>query len=86
MREMRRDLHGVRADLAAVLVREGEFVEGAPGLTIYAQRVDQNGLMRNLFIHVEKPDGATVYDAAEGRITSLVGRPVIILCEGSSAE
>lgn len=86
MREMRRELHGVRADLAAVLVREGEFVEGAPGLTIYAQRVDQNGLLRNLFIHVEKADGATLYDAAEGRITTLEGRPVIILSEGSSSE
>ena len=86
MREMRRELHGVRADLAAVLVREGEFIEGAPGLTIYAQRVDQNGLMRNLFIHVEKPGGATLYDAAEGRITELEGRPVIILSEGSSSE
>lgn len=86
MREMRRELHDVRADLAAILVREGEFVEGAPGLTIYAQRVDQNGLMRNLFIHVEKPGGATLYDAAEGRITSLDDRPVIILSEGSSSE
>lgn len=86
MREMRRDLHAVRADLAAVLVREGEFVEGAPGLTIYTQRVDQNGLLRNLFIHVDRPGGATLYDAAEGRITTLEGRPVIILSEGSSSE
>lgn len=86
MRAMREELHGVRADLAAILVREGEFVEGAPGLTIYAQRVDQNGLMRNLFIHVEKSDGATLYDAAEGRITTLEGRPVMILSEGSSSE
>ena len=86
MREMRRELHGVRADLAAVLVREGEFVEGAPGLTIYAQRVDQNGLLKNLFIHIERPDGATLYDAAEGRITTLEGRPVVILSEGSSSE
>lgn len=86
MQEMRRELHAVRADLAAVLVREGEFVEGAPGLTVYAQRVDQNGLLRNLFIHIERPDGATLYDAEEGRITSLDGRPVIILSNGSSSE
>lgn len=86
MHEMRRDLHAVRADLAAVLVREGEFIEGAPGLTIYTQRVDQNGLLRNLFIHIERPDGATLYDATEGRITTLEGRPVIILSEGSSSE
>lgn len=86
MQEMRRELHAVRGDLAAVLVREGEFVEGAPGLTVYAQRVDQNGLLRNLFIHVERPDGATLYDAEQGRITNLDGRPVIILSNGSSSE
>lgn len=86
MQEMRRELHAVRADLAAILVREGEFVEGAPGLTVYAQRVDQNGLLKNLFIHIERPDGATLYDAEEGRITNLDGRPVIILSNGSSSE
>ena len=86
MREMRREIHNVRADLATVLVREGEFVQGAPNLTIYAQRVDQNGIMRNLFIHIERPDGATLYDAAEGRVSNLAGRPVMILHEGSSSE
>ncbi|WP_296814646.1 LptF/LptG family permease [Brevundimonas sp.] len=86
MREMREELHSVRADLAAILVQEGEFVQGAPNLTIYAQRVDQNGIMRNLFIHIERTDGATLYDAATGRITSLDGRPAMILNEGSSSE
>lgn len=86
MREMRREIHDVRADLATILVREGEFVQGAPNLTIYAQRVDQNGIMRNLFIHIERGDGATLYDAATGRITELDGRPAMILNEGSSSE
>lgn len=86
MREMRREIHNVRADLATILVREGQFVQGAPNLTIYAQRVDQNGVMRNLFIHIERPDGATLYDAAQGRITNLDGRPAMILSEGSSSE
>ena len=86
MREMREELHSVRADLAAILVREGEFVQGAPNLTIYAQRVDQNGIMRNLFIHIERADGATLYDAATGRITRLDGRPAMLLNEGSSSE
>jgi lipopolysaccharide export system permease protein len=86
MQEMRRELHAVRADLATLLVREGQFVEGAPGLTIYAQRVDQNGLLRNLFIHVERDQGATLYDAEEGRISELDGRPVMILSSGSSSE
>lgn len=86
MREMRREIFDVRADLATVLVREGEFVQGAPNLTIYAQRVDQNGVMRNLFIHIDEPGGATLYDAAEGRISTLDERPVMVMREGSSSE
>src|SRR5437868_1186602 len=37
-REMRRELFDVKTDLAATLVREGEFAHPAPGLTVYAQR------------------------------------------------
>ena len=59
----------VRTDLAATLVREGEFTEPAPGLTVYAQSVDGKGDMHNLFIHQMKADGsATTYMADSGRI------------------
>ena len=49
------ELFRVRTDLAASLVKEGEFTEPASGLTVYAQGSDQSGPLRNLFIH--KPDG-----------------------------
>jgi lipopolysaccharide export system permease protein len=42
-REVRETLFTVRNDLAATLVREGEFNKAAPGLTVYAQRVEQTG-------------------------------------------
>lgn len=68
-REMRETLFEVRTDLASTLVREGEFTAPAPGLTVYAQSVDGQGLIHNLFIHQEKGDGdATTYTADEGRI------------------
>src|SRR5687768_17121937 len=53
-RAMREELFEVRTDLAATLVREGEFTEPAPGLTVYAQSVDPDGDLRNLFIHQTK--------------------------------
>src|SRR5690349_1139349 len=46
-RAMRNEMFEVKADLAATLVREGEFTEPAPGLTVYAQNVDNSGNLRN---------------------------------------
>jgi len=77
----------VRTDLASTLVREGEFTQPAPGLTVYAQDVDAKGDFRNLFIHQTKPDGATTtYMADRGHIAKRLGRPVLILRAGSTQE
>lgn len=87
LREMRRTLFNVRADLAATLVREGEFTQPAPGLTVYAQSVDARGLIHNLFIHQEKDGGgATTYSADEGKIAERSGRPVLVMQRGSTQE
>ena len=86
-RAMRDELFKVRTDLASTLVREGEFTEPVPGLTVYAQSVDGQGDMRNLFIHQLKPDGsATTYTADEGRVAKQQGRPVLIMKKGSNQE
>jgi lipopolysaccharide export system permease protein len=86
-RAMRDKLFDVRADLAATLVREGEFTEPAPGLTVYAQSVDGKGQFRNLFIHQTKPDGSsTTYMADRGHVEKRLGRPVLILRKGSTQE
>lgn len=86
-RAMRDELFQVRTDLASTLVREGEFTEPTPGLTVYAQTVDAKGDFRNLFIHQTKPDGAsTTYMADRGHIAKRLGRPVLILRTGSTQE
>ncbi len=86
-REMRNTLFQVRTDLASTLVREGEFTAPAPGLTVYAQSIDNQGLIRNLFIHQEKGGGdATTYTADEGRLAQRGGRPVLIMRHGSNQE
>ena len=86
-RELRQELFEVRTDLAATLVREGEFSEPTPGLTVYAQSVDGAGNLVNLFIHQTKADGSdTTYSAEKGRIARAQGRPVLILQNGSNQE
>ena len=87
MRTLRQELFEVRTDLAATLVREGEFTEPAPGLTVYAQNVDSGGNLRNLFLQQVRRDGSeTTYSAASGRIARSQGRPVLILRDGSNQE
>ena len=86
-RALRQELFAVRTDLASTLVREGEFTEPAPGLTVYAQSVDPAGNLRNLFIHQTKPNGqATTYTADQGRLAKRSGRAALIMRDGSTQE
>ena len=86
-RVMREVLFQVSPDLAAALVREGEFTEPAPGLTVYAQSIDQKGLLHNLFIHEERPQGgAKVLASRDGKIAKRNGAPVLIMQRGSNQE
>ena len=40
-REARRQAFAIRTDLAALLVEEGQFVQGPGGLTVYVQQIEQ---------------------------------------------
>jgi lipopolysaccharide export system permease protein len=86
-RAMRDELFQVKTDLAATMVREGEFTEPVPGLTVYAQSVDGNGQMHNLFINQMKPDGSsTTYMANSGTIVKRGGASVLLLHDESTQE
>lgn len=86
-REMRDTLFDVRTDLASTLIREGEFTEPSPGLTVYAQSIDSKGLIHNLFIHQMKQDGsATTYTADTGRLAKRDGKAALIMQNGSNQE
>jgi lipopolysaccharide export system permease protein len=86
-RALRAELFRVRTDLAASLVRVGEFNTPSHGLTVYAQSSDQGGGLHNMFILEEKPDGGdTTFLAARGKVTSRNGSPVLIMWDGSNQE
>ncbi|MGZ9114013.1 MAG: LptF/LptG family permease [Brevundimonas sp.] len=82
-RQARAEAFAIRTDLAAVLIEEGRFVRGPNGLTVYVQQIEQNGLLKNIFVYVEKGDQVTTWDAAEARFTRIDGEPVLTLINGS---
>jgi lipopolysaccharide export system permease protein len=86
-RAMRDTLNSVRADLASTVIRPGEFAHPASGLTVYAQAMDQDGTIHNLFIYQRVAGaGAAVVTAREGRVGRRHGAPVLILRQGSNQQ
>lgn len=87
-RTMRDLLNSIRTDLASTVVRPGEFSHPAPGLTVYAQAMDDDGDIHNLFIYqrVAGGGGSTVLNAREGRVGRRNGTPVLILHQGSNQQ
>jgi lipopolysaccharide export system permease protein len=86
-RALRETLEAVRADLVASMVKPGHFTHPAPGLTVYAQSVDDEGVIRNLFIDRDNGAGRdTTITAREGRLEKRAGVPVLVMRQGSNQE
>jgi lipopolysaccharide export system permease protein len=84
-RETRDELFKIKSDLASSLIRDGQFTQPAQGLTVYAQSTDRTGLLHNVFIDEEKPDGSsTTFTSKFGRIVKRGGQPALILRQGSN--
>lgn len=80
----RTEAFAVRSDLAALLIEEGQFVQGPDGLTVYVQEIEQNGLLKNLFIYIQKGKTTETWNATEARFGRVDGEPVLTLVGGSS--
>ncbi|HEX7758050.1 MAG TPA: LPS export ABC transporter permease LptF [Caulobacteraceae bacterium] len=86
-RAMRAILQDVRSDLAATLVKPGQFTHPAPGLTVYAQSVDEDGLIHNLFIDQNNGKGRDVtVIAEEGRFETRGNFPILMMRHGANQE
>jgi lipopolysaccharide export system permease protein len=86
-RQMRQTLEAVRADLASTLIQPGQFTHPAPGLTVYAQSMGDDGVIRNLFIDQSSRTGpSSTLMAGEGRIAKRDGAPVLIMHNGSNQQ
>ena len=86
-RALRDTLFSVRTDLLATMIRPGQFTHPAPGVTVYAQSVDEEGTIRNLFIDRRSDTGReTTITAREGRLRRGGGAPMLVLRHGANQE
>ncbi|MEO8811643.1 MAG: LPS export ABC transporter permease LptF [Caulobacteraceae bacterium] len=86
-RLLRHTLERVRADLVTSMIKPGRFTHPAPGLTVFAQAVDDDGAIHNLFIDRETPGGRDVtITAREGRLERRAGVPMLVMRRGGNQE
>ena len=85
-REARETAFAIRTDLASLLVQEGQFVQAGGGLTVYVQQIEQSGLIRNLFVHIQEGDEVTTWDATSARFTRIDGAPALLMGPGSMQQ
>ncbi|MGY6532006.1 LptF/LptG family permease [Glycocaulis sp.] len=81
-REMRHALYEVRTDIAASVMRPGEFVAMGPDVTFYARTVADGGLMNEVFIEDGRGVTSTAYTARTGQIIRAERGPVMLLRDG----
>ena len=80
-------LFEIRTDVVGSLVKEGQFTESPGGLTVYAQRVDADNRLHNLFLHQLRADhSSATYDAKSGVIVRRGGAPVLVMSDGSNEQ
>jgi lipopolysaccharide export system permease protein len=86
-RALRETLDAVRADLATTMIKPGRFTHPSPGVTVYAQSVDDDGLIHNLFVDVDdgKHRDSTII-AREGRLVRRGGVPFLVMRHGANQD
>ncbi len=83
-RTMRERLYEIRGDLAAQLVRPGQFTSSPDGLTIYAREMERGGRLVDVLIQdASTPETKVTYMARTGVFTEIGGTPRLLLYEGS---
>jgi lipopolysaccharide export system permease protein len=86
-RALRDTLFAVRTDLLTTMIRPGQFTHPAAGVTVYAQSINEDGTIRNLFIDRRLGSGRdTTITAREGRLRRDGAAPMLILRHGANQE
>lgn len=86
-KEMRQTLFEMRGDIAASLVKPGEFSTGTEGLVVFARERRANGDLRDvLLVDRTNPIRPVYYVAASGRILMLNDKPGFFMNDGQIVQ
>ncbi len=82
-REMRQEILSIRTDIAAQMVRAGEFVTPTPRLTFYAREIAPNGNMQDVLIRDSRGSAEPVtYVAKSALVSRSSDNPLLVLQNG----
>lgn len=81
-RQMRELLYEIRTDIAASFMREGEFIPLGDSVTFYVREINEDGVMRQVFIEDGRDESASAYAARRGVIAQTERGPIMLLEDG----
>jgi len=83
-RTMRAALLDVRTDIAAQMLRPGEFIQPATGVTVYAREIKASGEMVDVLIYdARSAIEPLTHTAKTGQLSNFNGRTLLALKEGN---
>lgn len=83
-REMRTTLLDVKTDIASQMLRPGEFIQPAAGMTVYARDIKPNGDMADVLIYDSRSAiEPLTHFAKTGTISKRAGRTLLVLRDGN---
>ncbi len=83
-RAMRAELLSVRTDIAAQMLRPGEFIRPATGVTVYAREIKSSGDMVDVLIYDARSTiEPMTHSAKSGQITKFGDRTLLALKDGN---
>ena len=84
-RELRDRMAELGADLAGALLREGEFIHPAEGVTVYVRATAPDGQMAGLFVQDDRdPDGRVTYTAERAALVRTADGPRLVMFDGAA--
>lgn len=84
-RELRTRMAEAGADVAGALLREGEFLTPADGVTVYVRRAGRDGQMAGLFVQDDRDaDARVTYTAQRAALVRTEDGPRLVMFDGAA--
>ncbi|MEM6742433.1 MAG: LptF/LptG family permease, partial [Pseudomonadota bacterium] len=84
-RELRGRMAELGADVAGALLREGEFIHPATGVSVYIRALGRDGQMAGLFVQDDRePDARVTYTAERAALVRTEAGPRLVMFDGAA--
>lgn len=84
LRELRTRIFDIRSDVAAVMIREGQFTTPVHGLTVFVRERSADGSINGILVHDNRtPEEPITYMAETGTLVNTDAGPRLVMFNGN---